>query len=305
MKKSAFFVISAIAILISGIGLYKKFSPAAVDNRKICIFTSSVPGFKEDAALISQALILQDIKKKQIVFSQKSSCEKASIKIFLEQEQFSEFVKNNNDESLKIGIHLHDPVDEEDPKIIGLFDGNNIQQLLELIENIIKGSIHCLLIYDAQDVISKYLATQYQELAKIKGADLEFLPLSEKHNVATVLKSLHSSINSVILLPSSLIFKELEIILEYFKLKKIPVFANHAGLIRAGALGGYDFDMQEVAHDIAEISSSFLSENIKTDAFEEVYPQIHLNMDTLRHLNIELSSEDLLDEAITVGGVDL
>jgi len=115
------------------------------------------------------------------------------------------------------------------------------------------------------------------------------------------------NINAVILIPSQLIFSDSELILEHFKMRKIPVFANHAGLIRSGALGGYDFDMQEIAHDIAEITNGYLRDEktIKENPFEELYPQLHLNMDTIRHLGIQLESGDLLDEAVTVGGTDL
>jgi len=199
-------------------------------------------------------------------------------------------------------------LEEEDSKIICLFEEDNIQQLIELMENIIKKPISCLVIYDENNEYSKNLVAQYQELAKIKGIKLQpcYFSLLLKRNVATILKQA-VNINAVILIPSQLIFSDSELILEYFKMRKIPVFANHAGLIRSGALGGYDFDMQEIAHDIAEISNSYLRDEktIKENPFEELYPQLHLNMDTIRHLGIQLESSDLLDEAVTVGGTDL
>lgn len=305
MNKRIFFIISVIVILIGGISLYKKISTINGDQRKICIYSASSPGAKNDMHLIAQALQLQDIKKSQIINNSNRGCENAPLKIFLEQDKLDEHLKNNNDESLKIGIHLRNPVDEEDSRTIGLVEENNIQQLLEFIGNIIKTPINCLVIYDDQYPFSKDLIAQYQEIAKIKKINLQPLSLSIKQNIATILKTASSNINSVILLPSPLILSDFELILEHFKLKKIPVFANHAGLIRAGALGGYDFDMQEVAHDIAEICGSFLLGSIKNDAFEEVYPQLHLNMDTIRHLGIQLESEDFLDEAVTMGGSDL
>lgn len=303
MNNRAFLIICAIAILIGGIGLYIKVS-SATDEKKICIFASNIPGNKEYVSLISQALVLHDIKKNQIVDVSKKRCENSSIKIFLDQKKFSESIKND-DTSLKIGVQLHIPIDEENPKVIGLLEENNIQQLLELIENIVKHTVNCLVIYDDQDAFSRESLAQYQEIAKIKGITLQPCALSTKNNVATILKKISSNINSIILLPSSLIFSEFELILEQFKLKKLPVFANHSGLVRAGALGGYDFDMQEVAYDIAKTSSSFLSGTMKKDVFEEVYPQLHLNMDTIRHLGIQLESEDFLDGAVTVGGADL
>ena len=71
-------------------------------------------------------------------------------------------------------------------------------------------------------------------------------------------------------------------------------------------MGGFDFDTQEIAHSIAEIVSSFLkdSNNIRNDLLEELYPQLHLNMDAINILSVQLDS-DLLDEAVTVGGIDL
>lgn len=304
MKKRLLFIVITIVTLIVGIGLYKKISSSTADDREICITASNIPGAKEEVHLISQALILQDIKKKQIKINQKGDSTNAPIRIFLDQESFSEAIKNN-DETLKIGIHLHDPIDEEDPKIVGLLQENNVEQLLELVEGIIKEPTSCLMIYDEKDTQANKLLAQYQEIAKIKKINLHTISLSTKNNIATTLKSLSAKINAVILLPSSLIFSDLELILEHFKLKKIPIFSNHLGLIRAGVLGGYDFDVQEIAHDIAEISTGFLYGQVKKDTFEEIHSQLHLNMDTIKHLGIQLESEDILDEAITVGGADL
>jgi len=305
MNKRIFFIISAIVILVGGISLYKKIFMLNSDQRKICIYKSNVPGAKNDMQLISQALQLQDIKKHQIINDSATGCKNAPLKIFLEQDKLDEQIKNSNDESLKIGINLQNPVDDEDSKTIGLIKENNIQQLLEFIGNVVKTPIHCLIIYDDQDLFSKNLIAQYEEIAKIKKIHFQPFALLAKQNIATILKTVSSNINTVILLPSPLIFSDFELILEHFKMKKVPVFTNHAGLIRAGALGGYDFDMQEVAHDIAEICSNFLLGSVKKDAFEEVYPQLHLNMDTIRHLGIQLESEDFLDEAVTMSGSDL
>lgn len=312
MNRRVIFIFSIIAVVVSGIGLYKKLSSITTDEKKICIFSANIPGIKNDSYLIRQSLQTYDIKRNQIVENSSQYCENASIKIFFEQEKFNEYIKKDNS-SLKIGIHLHDSLDEEDSKIVCLFEGNNIQQLLELIENIVKKPLFCFMIYDGDDDDSKRLVAQYQELAKIKGMNLQLCPFlkTKNRNISTILKTnlneAHAGINAVILIPSSLIFSDFELILEHFKIRKIPVFANHAGLIRSGALGGYDFDMQEIAHDIAEVSNGFLrdSKTIKGNAFEGLYPQLHLNMDTIRHLGIQLEVGDLLDEAITVGGADL
>ena len=77
-------------------------------------------------------------------------------------------------------------------------------------------------------------------------------------------------------------------------------------MIRCGALGGYDYDTQEISHSIAEFASEFLKDpkNIKSDIFDELHSQLHLNMDAISRLAIQLDP-DLIDEAITVGGADL
>ncbi len=306
MNRRVIFIISVIVVVISGIGFYKKLSSGTTDEKRICVFSSNIPGTKDDVHLIRQALQAYDIKRDQIVENSNRHCESALIKIFLEQEKFSEYIKRD-DSALKIGLHLHDSLENEDSKIICLFEEDNIQQLLELMENILKKPVSCLVVYDKNNEYSKRLVMRYQELAKIKGMNFQLCTLSKNCNVATVLKEAYKNINTVILLPSPLVFADCELILEHFKMRKIPVFANHAGLVRSGALGGYDFDTQEIAHDIAEISNSFLrdTKTIKSNAFEELCPQLHLNMDTIRHLGIQLESGDLLDEAITVGGADL
>ena len=291
------FIIAAVAV--SGIGLYKKFSFSSVDDRRICIFSTKAPGSKDDVRFIRQALQLYDIKNNQI-------SDNASIKIFLEQKKFDEYAKKD-DSSLKIGIRLDDSLEEENPNVINLPEEDDTEALLELARTIVKKSISCLLIYDESTEHSKHIALQFQELAKIKGIDLRLCLLSSNRNISTLLKEVSQDINVVIFVPGEIVFSDSELILEYFKTKKIPVFANHAGLIRSGVLGGYDFDTQEIAHSIAEIASCFLKDqkNIKNNAFDELYPQLHLNMDTIDHLGIQLDSGDLLDEAVTVGGADL
>ena len=296
------FIIAAVAV--SGIGLYKKFSFSSVDDRRICIFSTKAPGSKDDVRFIRQALQLYDIKNNQI--TENTNCDNASIKIFLEQKKFDEYAKKD-DSSLKIGIRLDDSLEEENPNVINLPEEDDTEALLELARTIVKKSISCLLIYDESTEHSKHIALQFQELAKIKGIDLRLCLLSSNRNISTLLKEVSQDINVVIFVPGEIVFSDSELILEYFKTKKIPVFANHAGLIRSGVLGGYDFDTQEIAHSIAEIASCFLKDqkNIKNNAFDELYPQLHLNMDTIDHLGIQLDSGDLLDEAVTVGGADL
>ena len=298
------FIVISAAVAVGGIGLYKKLSFSSVDDRKICIFSTKTPGSQDDVSFIRQALQLYDIKSNQI--TENTNCDSAFIKIFLEQKKFDEYAKKD-DSSLKIGIRLNDSLGEENPTVINLPEEDDAEALLELAKTIVKKAISCLLIYDESSEHSKRLALQFQELAKINGIELRACILSANRNIPTLLKEVSQNINAVIFVPGEIVFSDSELILEYFKTKKIPVFANHAGLVRSGALGGYDFDTQEIAHSIAEVASCFLKDqkNIKDNAFDELYPQLHLNMDTIDHLGIQLDSGDLLDEAVTVGGADL
>lgn len=303
MNIRIFFIVIIAIAAVGGISLYKKFSSAPTEGEVICIFSSNAPGTKDDIHSIRQALQLYDIKSHQI--TQNKNSETACIKIFLEQNAFDESIKQG-DMSLKIGVRLRDSIEEENPKVIGVFEEDNVEPLFELVEAIVKQPISLLLVYDESSEYSKRLATQYQELAKIKEVPIRLCVLTASRNIATLLKEVGQNINAVICIPGQIVFQDAELILEHFKSHKIPVFINHAGLIRSGAFGGYDFDTTEIAHAIAEISSGFLHDpnNVKSTSFNEVYPQLHFNMDTLGYLGIQLNS-DLLDEAVTVGGADL
>ncbi len=303
MNIRIFSIVIITAVAVGAVFLYKKFSSTPIDEKTICIFSSNAPGTKDDIRFIRQALQLYDIKRNQVI--ENKNCETACIKIFLEQKKFDESIETD-DESLKIGVRVHDSLEQENPRIIGVFEEDNAESLLELVEAVVKQPITCLLVYDESSEHSKRLATQYQELAKIKEIPLHLCVLSSGRNVATLLKEVGQNINAVIFVPGQIVFQDAELILEHFKAHKIPVFVNHAGLIRIGALGGYDFDTIEISHVIAEVASSFLGDakNIKSAAFDELYPQLHLNMDTIGHLGIQLDP-DLLGEAVTVGGADL
>lgn len=299
-------IISIIAIVsatIGGIILYKKNSHAQVDEKIVCIFSSNISGTKEDIRSIRQALQLYNIKREQIVENPIS--ESGYIKIFFDQQKFDEYIKKD-DSSLKIAVRLQKHSEEENSRITGIFANEKNEALFELIEIIVKKPISCLLVYDENSEYSKHLVTQYQELANIKEIKLRLCPISSNRNVSSALKEVDYNINAVIVIPGQIIFQDAERILEYFKIHKIPVFANHSGLVRSGALGGYDFDTTEIAHSIAEVISNFLkdTEKVETAIFDTLYQQLHLNMDTINYLNIQLDS-DLLDEAVTVGGADL
>jgi ABC-type uncharacterized transport system substrate-binding protein len=303
MNIRKFFIVVIAAVTLGGIVLYKKFSTTQVDSRTVCIFSSNAPDAKNDIRSIRQALQLFDIKPQQIV--ENKPCEKAYIKIFLDQNAFDESIKKD-DASLKIGVRLRDPLEEEDSKVMSIFEEDNGESLIELVETTVKSPISLLLIYDETSEHSKRLANQYLELAKIKELPIRLCVLTTHLNISTLLKEVEQNINAVICIPGQILFQDAELILEHFKAHKIPVFVNHAGLIRSGAFGGYDFDITEIAHSIAEVSSSFLRDpnNVKNTAFNELYPQLHLNMDTIKYIGIQLEP-DLLDEAITVGGADL
>jgi hypothetical protein len=296
----------AFATCIGGVVLYKKFfSSQAFSEKKIYIYNSNTPGVKEDINFIRKSLKLYDIKHNQIIENPKETLSDSNIKIFFEQGQFDEAI-SQNDLSLKIAIRLNDDSEEENSKVVCICAEDKTEALLELIESVIKQSINCILIYDDNVESIKQNILQFQELAKIKNINLKLCPLKPNRNIATVLKEEAQNINAAIIVPGTLAMAESELVFEHFNAHKIPVFANHAGLIRSGALGGFDFDTQEISHSIAEIASSFFkdSNNVRRDLLEELYPQLHLNMDVIAKLGLKLDS-DLLDEAVTVGGIDL
>ncbi len=306
MKLRLFLIAIAFATCIGGVVLYKKFfSSQPFSEKKIYIYSSKTPGVKEDISFIRKSLKLYDIKSNQIIENPKEILNDSNIKIFFDQSKFDEAI-TQNDLSLKIAIRLNDNSEEENSKVVGIFAEDKTEALLELVESIIKKRINCILIYDGNVESIKQNILQFQELAKIKNINLRLCPLKSNRNIATVLKEEAQDINAAIIVASTLVMAESELIFEHFNAHRIPVFANHAGLIRGGALGGFDFDTQEIAHSIAEITSSFFKDpnNIRRDLLEELYPQLHLNMDAIAKLGLKLDS-DLLDEAVTMGGIDL
>ncbi len=306
MKLRLFLIAIVTATCIGGVLIYKKiFTIQPFSEKKIYIYTSKAPGVKEDISFIRKAFKLYDIKHNQVIENPGQSVNEPDVKIFFDQAQFDKAI-NQNDKSLKIAVRLNDNTAEESDKIVGVFNEDQTESLLELIEGIVNKPVNCIIIFDAENEYLKEEIEQFQELAKIKNINLQLCPIAANRNIATVLKEKAQNINAAILIASPIVIAESELIFEYFNHHKIPVFANHAGLIRAGALGGFDFDTQEIAHSIAEIVSSFLkdSNNIRNDLLEELYPQLHLNMDAINILSVQLDS-DLLDEAVTVGGIDL
>jgi hypothetical protein len=306
MKLRLFLIAIAFATCIGGVFLYKKFfGSQQFSEKKVYIYSSKTPGVKEDIGFIRKSLKLYDIKRNQIIENPKETLNDSNIKIFFEQSQFDEAI-TQNDLSLKIAIRLNDNSEEENSKGVGVFIEDKTEALLELVESVIKQHVNCILIYDDNLDSIKQNILQFQELAKIKNINLKLCPLKSNRNIATVLKEEAHHINAAIIVASPLVMAESELIFEHFNAHKIPVFANHSGLIRGGALGGFDFDTQEIAHSIAEIASSFFKDqnNIRRDLLEELYPQLHLNMDIIAKLSLKLDS-DLLDEAVTVGGIDL
>lgn len=298
---SIFFITVAC---VGGGFLYKNFFISQQSSKeKICIYSNKEPGVKEDVSFIKKTLKLYNIRDNQIVENPKSEPEESSVKIFFDQSKFDAAVKQN-DSSFKIAIRLKNN-DEETPRTTGVFLEDKSEALLEFMESIIKHPINCILFFDDIEP-TKQIIDKFQELAKIKNINLKLCQLKANCNIATVLKAESQNVNAVILVASPLVMEDSGLIFEYFNSRKIPVFANHVGLIRNGAIGGFDFDTQEIAHSIAEVISNFFKNpnNINSDLLDELYPQLHLNMDVIAKLSIELDP-DILDEAITVGGADL
>ena len=298
---SALFV---IVLCISLGGLYKIFLKSQQFSDKIIyIFGAQAPGVREDIQLFKKTLKLYDIKRAQIIENPEDNAEESSIKIFFDQLKFDESIKQN-DSSLKIAIRLQNHA-EDNPKITGVFVEDKYEDLLEFVESVVKQPMNCILFFD-DNKSNKDAVARLQELATIKNFNLKICQLQSNRNIATVLKEEAKNISAVILLPSDLILQDSERIIEHFNTHKIPVFANHAGLIKAGSIGGFDFDSQEVAYNVAENIIEFLKNpnDFEGGSLSELYSQLHLNMDTINKLGIQLDP-DLLDEAITVSGADL
>lgn len=302
MNARILFIVIITTVTAGGAMLYKNFSAKHHPQKEICVFVPHTQVAKNDLSLLTQELKLLGIEKDQITQNQDVN---SIVKIFFDQHEFEEWAKKD-DLSLKIAVRLHKTLLEDGPKVIGIFEEDKAELLLELVETTIKSPIRCLLICDENTEQSKKLAQRYQELAKIKGISMVTLILKANDNVASHLKGIENTANSIVIIPGKIILKEIELILEHFKHHKIPVFANHIGIIRQGALGGYDFDAQEIAHSIAQVVAGYIKDpkNIRSNPFDDLCAQLHLNMDTISRLGTQLDAE-LIDEAVTVGGVDL
>ncbi len=298
-------IIIFLVAVVTGAGLYKQFLVKPNTEKTVGIFSSKAPGIKDDIRFIKRSLKLYDINSNQIVDESNPNSENSEIKIFLDQVKYDSYLKKD-DKSIKLAVRLTANDEEENLKSTGIFEEDKTEELLELIETTIKQPLNCLLLYDQNAPQSEQVATRYEEIAKIKRINLSLCALDRNQNISSILKEKTKNINVVIMIPGKIIFNDAELILEHFKVHKIPVFANNIGLIRCGALGGYDYDTQEISHSIAEFASEFLKDpkNIKSDIFDELHSQLHLNMDAISRLAIQLDP-DLIDEAITVGGADL
>lgn len=305
MKFRPLFSALFVVVLCIGAGiLYKIFLKSQQFSDKIIyIYGTQEPGVREDIQFFRKTLKLYDIKRTQIIENPSGATEESSIKIFFDQLKFDESVKRN-DLSLKIAIRLQNNA-EENPKVTGVFVEDKTEELLEFIESVVKQPINCILFFD-DGGSTKQKVAKFQELAKIKKFNLKVCQLKPNQNISTVLKEEAQNVNSVILLPGRLVLEDSERMIENFSIHKIPVFANHAGLIRTGAIGGFDFDSQEIAYNVAENIIEFLKNpsNFESESLRELYSQLHLNMDAINKLGIQLDP-DILDEAITVGGADL
>lgn len=227
--------------------------------------------------------------------------------VFFDQKMFDEFDKKN-ESLLKILVRLRETYEiQEISNIVGFFCKDKYSQTLDFVQRIMPSVSNVLVLSDIRDKnYNKSFIENITVYAREKGINILHLEVDDKKNLSSVLKEIPGKVQAVLAIPSEYILKESEVILHHFKNKKIPVFANSALFVRLGALAGFDYDNEELFHDIANIIMNFDKDNSKTvgeDTLANLTYQLHVNMDTLRTLNIDLD-EGILDEAVTVGSAD-
>lgn len=303
MKKPLFFLVFALLLVFVYFSWNKWNFSKEVSFVSIAIHEDSTLAKEESKSLVS-LFKTSGISKSNISLNPSKS--NYDINIFLDQKKFDECLKNDKD-SLKIAIRLNDSFENrENNNVVGVFEKDKYVFLIDFIQKISPSLKKLLVLHDNNIANKNYLKTII-DYSSVKGINVEVVCLDKKNNVSTILKGFSNSIDAVILISGDYILSESEIILEHFKNVKIPVFANNFYLIKSGAFAGFDYDSQEIFNSIANLINIYVESNKKTindDLLESLSYQLHINMDSMRHLNLKVD-DGLLDEAITVSGSDL
>lgn len=307
---NARYIVAAIIVFLVGLSFFASkspYSPFAKSDPLICLYRSDQLGEKEQIAALYAELKNVDISKKMVVENPVGDVKNAKVKIFFDQGKFDSLSQLDN-AFLNIAIGLKNSFEtNENEKIVGVFDHDKILNLIEFVQKLMPHSKDFLVIYDKNHKDNENNLKKLRDILALKGIQIHECALDKKLNVASQLKDLSQTIAAVILLPSELLLQEAELILEHFKGAKIPVFANHVGLIRSGAFAGFGYDVQDMSYAVAQLISEYLEseeQEINDDLLAEIMPQLHVNMDVLKHIGLNVE-DGLLDEAVTVGSEDL
>jgi hypothetical protein len=307
---NARYIISAVVFFAIGLVFFasqSSYNPFVKSNPLLCVYTKNQLGMKDQLVSLYTELKTIDISKKQIVENPATETKSVKVKLFFDQEKFNAISPLDNS-VLNVAIGLKNSFEnDEHAKIVGIFDQDKILGLVELVQKLLPNAKEFLVVYNGNHNQSLDCLKKINSIMALKSIKLHECKLDKRLNLATQLKDISKTVQAVIFLPDDLVFQESELIFEHFKSLKIPVFANHVGLIKSGALAGFAYDIQDVAYAITQLISEYLESNcqvVNDDLLAELMPQLHVNMDVLKHIGINIA-DGLLDEAVTVGGSDL
>lgn len=306
---NAKYIVFAIAFFLASLlfAYHYSYFPFTKKEPLVCLYFVKQLGEKDQLDALYADLKTINVSKKQVIENPVVDIKGTKVKIFFDQSKFDSIAVADNSH-LNIGIGLKNSFEiDEHKKIIGVFDHDKMLNLVELVQKILPETKDFLVVYEQDHKNSSDNLKKLKDLLALKGIHLRECVLDRKCNVATQLKDISKTIQAVIMLPSELILQEEELILEHFKSVKVPVFANHVGLIKSGALAGFGYDVQDISYAVTQVIGEYLEsdgQEINDDILAELMPQLHVNMDVLKHLGINLS-DGLLDEAVTVGSADL
>lgn len=307
---NARYIVVAIIVFLVGLSFFaykSPYSPFAKSDPLICLYRSDQLGEKEQISALYAELKNVDISKKMVVENPVGDVKNAKVKIFFDQSKFDSVSQLDN-AFLNIAIGLKNSFEtNEHEKIVGVFDHDKILNLVEFVQKLMPSSKDFLVIYDKNHKDNENNLKKLESLLALKGINFHQCGLEKKLNLASQLKGVSRTIQAVIILPSDLILQESELILEHFKNIKVPVFVNHVGLVKSGAFAGFGYDVQDMSYAVAQLISEYLEsegQEINDDLLAEIMPQLHVNMDVLKHIGLNVE-DGLLDEAVTVGSEDL
>lgn len=308
MNARYIFSISIFFVIVCGLFFFNSshFSFSKKDPL-ICFYLNKNISEKGEVDFLYKELKNRNFDKKQIIENPVNTIDGIKVNVFFDQHKFDNLSTVNQD-VLNIAVGLKNSFENDEcPKIVGAYEQDKMLNLLELIQKFKADCKEILVIYDPADSTSAKNIAKLHKIFALKNLVLRECALDKNRNLATELKQASVVVQAVILIPSDLVIGESELVLAHFKPHKIPVFANHLGLIKSGALAGFCYDIQDLAYGVAQLISEYFDskmQEINDDLLAELMPQVHVNMDVLKNTDVHIA-DGLLDEAVTVGGADL